>query len=447
MKAGERPTAAVVGGGLSGLVAAYRLSRAGWAVTVFEREPQIGGRVETIEQDGYVIDTAATAVGGSYHAYVELVAELGLRIIPAPPYTGIARDGQLHLIRMDQMVRSGLRTRLLSPTAKVRAIRLGFDAIRAKRKGWLDYSDMRKAAPLDTESTRDYARRALGAELDSYLCEPITRAMMMADTDKVSKVELLSGIANVFIGRWGSLQGGSAQLPRTLAKSAEIRTECPVERVFDHGAHVEVVHRGASGVPEAERFDACVVAAPLHAAAGMCPQFAELFGPLTGSLEYTQAISVAVGTTVRPDCPALLMQLPSREDRNVALLFLDHNKGPERTPAGHGLFTADWEMAASAEAMHEPDEVLVERTLSTIYRLFPEVRDTVDFTHVRRWPLALMHTKIGAFRRIGEFNAALDPRSRIQFAADYMSEAGQNTAVTFGSRAAANLIAARTGTS
>ena len=75
-------------------------------------------------------------------------------------------------------------------------------------------------------------------------------------------------------------------------------------------------------------------------------------------------------------------------------------------------------------------------------RVFPELRDRVEFTEVTRWPAALPHTRIGAYKQIGEFNEQIDPRDRIQFAADYMSAAGQNTAVEFGNRAAAALIAA-----
>jgi oxygen-dependent protoporphyrinogen oxidase len=39
----------------------------------------------------------------------------------------------------------------------------------------------------------------------------------------------------------------------------------------------------------------------------------------------------------------------------------------------------------------------------------------------------------------------LQPTSPVQYAADFMSAAGQNTAVEFGNRAARNLIARTTG--
>jgi oxygen-dependent protoporphyrinogen oxidase len=74
-----------------------------------------------------------------------------------------------------------------------------------------------------------------------------------------------------------------------------------------------------------------------------------------------------------------------------------------------------------------------------VVRVVPELRDQVRFTHVTRWAAALPLTQVGAYRRIGEFNAAIDPRARVQFAADFMSAAGQNTAVAVGERAAARI--------
>jgi oxygen-dependent protoporphyrinogen oxidase len=133
------------------------------------------------------------------------------------------------------------------------------------------------------------------------------------------------------------------------------------------------------------------------------------------------------------------VQLPACEDHDVALMFLDHNKCADRAPAGHGLIGCCWEASASARMIDEPDEAIVERTLASVLRVFPELEGTVELAEVTRWRRALPHTRVGGYRAIGEFNSALDPASPIQFAADYMSAAGQNTAVEFGTRAADNV--------
>ena len=433
---------AVVGAGVGGLTAAYRLVQAGFTVTVFESEPKPGGRVETVRAGGYIVDTAATAVGGGYDAYRSLAAELGVPIVPSPACTGIVRDGRIHLLRIDRMIRSGLTTGLLSVSSKLRALRLGLDVMRAKSQGLLDYSDMGKAAPLDTESAHDYAMRALNAELDSYLCEPITRAMLIADTCRASKVELFSGVANAFGGGWGALEGGAVAIVDALAERVGgVRVSSPVTQVRRSGPDVEVTYVEPGGGERSETFDACVVACPLPSSVRICPDHHDVLGPLNDGLAFTSAITVAVGTTVRPGCPALMVQLPAREETDIGLIFLDHNKTEGRAPEGHGLFTTDWEMDASARRFGESDEALAAHAVRVLTRLFPELAGTVDFTHVRRWPLALPHTEPGTFARIAAFNAGLDPADPIQFAGDYMCEAGQNSAMAVGNRAAANIIA------
>jgi protoporphyrinogen/coproporphyrinogen III oxidase len=439
----RRPRAAVVGAGLSGLTAAYRLQREGWEVDTFESEATVGGRVQTVDSGGYLSDTGATAIGASYDAYFSLASELGLadELIETAPWFGIYREGRVHHLRLDRMIRSGLTTRLLSPQAKLRALRVAFDVARARLSGQLDYADMRKAAPLDTETSRAYAERALGPELTEYLCEPIVRTMLIADADEASRVELFSGLANIFGSELYALRGGQGRLPRALAEEVGVELGCRVTAVSERPEGVEVQWRDAEGGERAGSYDACVLACPLGVAAAVCPDRSSVLAPLAEAVGYTRCITVAVGTTTPPESPAMLIQLPACEDRDVALIFLDHNKAADRAPAGHGLFGCCWSNRPSASWFERPDEEIVDRTLATIFEVFPEVRGTVDFTHVTRWSSALPRTQPGVYRMIGDFNASLDPADRIQFAADYMSAAGQHTAIEFGTRAAGRIAA------
>jgi oxygen-dependent protoporphyrinogen oxidase len=428
---------AVIGAGLSGLTAAYRLQQAGCTVEVFEAAGIAGGRVQTVRSGGYAVDTGASALGSTYHSYLQLARELGVQIRDTATTVGIRRDGTTHLIDMDRRVRTGLTTSLLSPRAKLRVARLAADVVLAKLRGRLDYSDMARSAPLDTESARGYALRALGTELDSYLCEPIVRTMLIADSDKVSKVELFSGIANIFAARIQTVAGGQARMVEELCRRVDVRLNTAVTEVrrLDSG-RVRVRHGG-----NASEFDACVVSCILPEAAVICPDDRDVLESLSGSLDYTQCISVAVGTRRAPDCPAFLMMFPSVENADIALMFLDHNKAADRAPEGYGLLSCLWETGASQRMIDAPDDELVEHTLDSVFDVFPELRGFVDFTHVTRWRRALPFTRIGAYRDIGRLNAALDPRSPVQYAADFMSAAGQNTAVEFGSRAARNILA------
>jgi oxygen-dependent protoporphyrinogen oxidase len=391
--------------------------------------------VQTVRRDGYAIDTGASALGSTYHSYLALARELGIEICSTAPYIGIRRSEVTHLLDMDKMVWSGMTTPLLSLRAKLRVPRLALDVALAKARGRLDYADMRKAAPLDTESARAYATRALSAEVDSYLCEPIVRTMLIADTDKVSKVELFSGLANIFTAKILTVAGGQGRVPEALAGRLKVHLQTPVSEVRRIGNTVQVTHSGTRA-----QYDACVVTCPLPEATAICPDDRHVLGPLNENLTYTQCINVAIGTTRPTDCPAFLVMFPSVEDPDIALMFLDHNKAPDRAPAGHGLLSCMWETGASERMIDAPDEAVVAHTLATVFDVLPELHGNVAFTDVTRWRRALPFTRIGAYRDIGRLNAQLDPDSPVQYAADFMSAAGQNTAVEFGNRAARNLV-------
>jgi oxygen-dependent protoporphyrinogen oxidase len=414
-------------------------------VTVLEAESVAGGRVRTVRTNGYVFDLGATSVGAGYHAYLDLAAELGLRMVLSPPSIGVVRGGRVHELRVDQTLRAGLRTRLLSPAAKVRIGRLAFDILHAKLRGRLDYTDLSKAAPIDTETAHGYATRALGAELAEYVVGPLTRTMIITNPQQTSKVELLSGIANALGGDWQTPAGGAATLVEALADPLDVQLGQSVKEVVTTADGVRITHRDGDGRQHTTETDACVVSCPLPAAAAICPEDRRPLEALSAALPYTRTICVTVGTTHVPDCPAFMVMFPPSESREIALFFQDHRKDPARAPAGHGLFTCYFELTAADELFDAPDDTVVRIALQTLGRLWPELPGSVDFTHVHRWAAALPHTQVGTFQRIAEFNAALDPASRVQFAADYMSQTGQNTAVIVGARAATNLRRHRRG--
>jgi protoporphyrinogen oxidase len=329
---------------------------------------------------------------------------------------------------------------VLTLSTKLRLARVVVDVVRATLRGMLSYDDLRAAAPLDTETARDYLRRLAGAEADAYFGEPITRALLLANSDKVSRVELMSGLVNAVAGRLSTLAGGQAAIiDALLSRVHTVHLRSPVLSLTDTADGVHLSYRGPDGETKSVEADACVVATPLPIAATICEPARTQLGPLNEKLRFTQAINVAIGTTRPANTPAFLVQLPAAEDREICMIIIENNKASDRAPTGHGLVSVCWEMSAAAAWMHRSDDELIARSLQTVLRLFPELRGTVDFTYVRRWPVALPQTSVGVYQRIAEFTSSIDPASRIQFAGDYLSQTGQNTAVAWGNRAAANL--------
>ena len=88
---------AVVGGGILGLTAVYRLSQAGVRVSVFERAPDLGGLVGTFEFDGSDVDRFYHVVLPTDDRVIGLASELGLgdSFRFRPTKVGVYGDGTL----------------------------------------------------------------------------------------------------------------------------------------------------------------------------------------------------------------------------------------------------------------------------------------------------------------------------------------------------------------
>lgn len=71
-------TALVIGGGISGLLAARELARAGKRVTLVERENHLGGAVGAHQLAGLVLDSGAESFATRSTAVTDLLGELGL---------------------------------------------------------------------------------------------------------------------------------------------------------------------------------------------------------------------------------------------------------------------------------------------------------------------------------------------------------------------------------
>ncbi|MBI4513165.1 MAG: FAD-dependent oxidoreductase, partial [Gemmatimonadetes bacterium] len=74
------PSVAIVGGGSTGLAAAYHLERSASLdrLALFETADRLGGVIRTEERDGFVLDVGPDSILAEPPAALELCRELGL---------------------------------------------------------------------------------------------------------------------------------------------------------------------------------------------------------------------------------------------------------------------------------------------------------------------------------------------------------------------------------
>ncbi len=181
------PRIAIIGGGLAGLTAAFRLSELAkesqrpMDVTLFEASDRLGGAIETVRENGYLIERGADSFL-TKPAIVNLLERLGLAasLIPTDVrYRGalVLRDGKPYPVPegFGLMVPSKMLPVLASPllSMKGKLRLLGEVFVPARRDG-------------EDETLSSFVRRRLGDEAFERLVQPLVSGIYTADPDKLS---------------------------------------------------------------------------------------------------------------------------------------------------------------------------------------------------------------------------------------------------------------------
>lgn len=169
----------VVGGGISGLAAAYELHKSGCPVTVIEKD-RIGGVIRTERHGDLLIEGGPDSFIVQKPAAKELCEELGLgdRLIPTRSRkVHVWSGGRLHempeglFLTVPTKIWPFLKSGLISFGGK---LRMGMDLV------------LPRGPEVDDESIGSFVRRRLGNEALEKLAEPIMAGIYVASADELS---------------------------------------------------------------------------------------------------------------------------------------------------------------------------------------------------------------------------------------------------------------------
>ncbi len=198
-------TVAIVGGGITGIVAALSASTNGDTVHLFERTDFLGGKIdEWIRPHGreQSIPTGPDAFLARRPEVTELAISLGLEdklISPSAGSARIYRDGRLH----------PLPPSVLGVPASADLGDTGLISAEGAARASLDL-DARDDRPDGDESVGAMVRRRLGDEVHEYLVDPLLGGINAGDSDRLSVV---SGVPQLDVLRkkHSSLMTAAAQ--------------------------------------------------------------------------------------------------------------------------------------------------------------------------------------------------------------------------------------------
>ncbi len=346
----------IVGGGVSGLVAAYRLrQRLGPAarLTVLEQSDRLGGKLRTVDLDGVPTDVGAEAFVLRNPAAVDLVAELGLA-------------GELvHPERAAATIRAGGATVPL-PKRTFLGVPAGADAVRdvLSADGVARVAAEPTLPPLRLADDEDVAvadvlADRFGRELVDHLVEPLLggvyagraarlglRATMPALVATVAETGSFTAAVDRLMPQTGSsgpvfgaLRGGMAVLVAALAAqaNADVRLGTTVRRLerVDGSWRLEL---GSAPQPSYLDADAVVLAVPPPSArrllADVAPAAASAYAGIeVGSMAVVSMVLPAEVTL--PEASGVLLAVGERHRDGTpftakAFTFTSRKWGGER---------------------------------------------------------------------------------------------------------------------
>lgn len=174
----------IVGGGLTGLTAAYYLGhvKPEWTITLYEQAPRFGGKIQTQRVDNFVVELGPDSYLGRKTEMTDLVHDLGLGDTLVSNETGQAfvyDKGSIHPIPGGSIM--GIPTEMM-PFVKATLI-----SWPGKLRAGLDY--FKKPYQLDENgdvSIGHFFKYHLGQEMMDKLIEPLLAGIYGGDIYKIS---------------------------------------------------------------------------------------------------------------------------------------------------------------------------------------------------------------------------------------------------------------------
>lgn len=209
---------AVVGAGVSGLAAAYKLKSNGVNVMVFEADERAGGKLRSISKDGLIWDEGANTMTESEMEVKGLLDDLGIREKQQFPISQYKR----------YVVRNGVP--FLIPTNPIALITSNFLSAQSKFQIILEpflwkKSDSAKVSAEDAkESVGGFFQRHFGREVVDFLIDPFVAGTSAADPESLVMRHSFPELWNLE-KRYGSVIAGAikSKFSARKEKSAEAK--------------------------------------------------------------------------------------------------------------------------------------------------------------------------------------------------------------------------------
>ncbi len=424
--------AVIVGGGISGLVCAYELRKAGVDAHLFEASPRLGGVIRSERREGYLIELGPQSFSGTPQLRT-LCAEIGIQndLVAAPARAPryVLVEGALQPVPLDPPAL--LISSLLSAATKASIARDLFG---------------KSQPPEQDESVASFVRRKFSAELLDRLVGPFISGIYAGDPERLSlrstfpqvyEAEKSAGSVIRGLKRAGksrkepkerptlfSFREGNETLIRALqvklGAAARVGTEVVVLRRDAGAGTFELMIRG-SGQEETLTTDNVILATPTDVAGRLLGETAADFDRLLGAIEYAPVAIVSFGYPKGFANPlnGFGFLVPRSAGYRVLGTVWNSSLFAGRAPQGHVLLTSFVGGATDPQTVSQPAPEVAKIVLSELAAILA-IPHAPAFANVEIYPRALPQYNLGHSERLAAIDKLRQATPGVWLAGNYL---------------------------
>jgi len=405
----------VIGGGISGLAAAYELVQASITCTIIDPSPTLGGVVRTEHADGCLVEAGPDSFLAQKPWALELIKELGLedQVIGSND-----ERRRTFVLRKGRLVQIPEGIQFMAPTRIWPVLRSPMLSVGAKLRMASEVLRRPRAAQPD-RSVADFVTDHYGREVNEYLAQPMLAGVYGAEPENLSVNAVLPRFVELET-RHGSLSRGLlAAMKKAAPKGASRKplfltlrggmqtlTDALVSRIDGKARRIQAkvagIRRGENGwtvqmEASTVEADAVVLAVPAYEAGRLLESVdSEIVEPLN-SIPYGSSITVGL-VYKRPafDHPldGFGFLVPRVEGRMLAACTWVGTKFADRVPGNRALLRSFLSGAQARERMSKLPQELAREIDTELKGLMGFTADPAS-SRVAVWDRAMAQYPVG----------------------------------------------------
>jgi protoporphyrinogen/coproporphyrinogen III oxidase len=472
---------AIIGGGISGLAAAYTLEQKRQSGTpvgyvLFESSQRLGGVIRTEQVDGCVVE------GGpdSFLTEKPWATELCNRIQLSDQLIG-SNDSErkTYILAKGKLVEMPDGLMFMVPTKIMPTVRSPLFSLRTKIRMAAEWFHP-PHQPTEDETVAEMVKRHYGNEMVELLADPLLsgvyggeasqlsaravlprfaameskhgslgRAMLAARKDKdknkdKNKDENVTGVQKdsprpLFT----SLREGMQQMIDALLASLDeksLKKNSPVQSlIWQHDGWTV-----CAGY-QTDHFDAVIIATPTHEAASLLEGTDSDLSRELSEIQYSSSVTVALGydeKVRRALPPGFGFMVPRSAGRRTLASTFVHNKFPHRAPENRALIRCFLGGTRDEQILQNSENEILGIVRDDLRQILGPALDAEPlFTRVYKWESAMAQYSVGHLERVQRIESRRQRLPGLALAGNGYNGIGIPDCVRSGTEAASKILA------